>query len=72
MLLKNIVQGLKITMELLNKLKKLKLNILTQKFPNYSQQLCTFVYGCLIEFPRSNIEYETVTTATFKEPYTES
>ena len=31
--MKNIAQGLKITMKLLDKLKKLKLNISTQKFP---------------------------------------
>ena len=42
------------------------------KIPKFSQQLYAFVYGCLIEFPRSNIEYETVTTATFKEPSNES
>ena len=35
------------------------------KFPMFSQQLYAFVYGCLIEFPRSNIEYETVTTTNF-------
>ena len=31
------------------------------KIPNFSQQLYSFVYGLLIKFPRSNIEYETVT-----------
>ena len=33
--------------------------------PKFSQQLYAFVYGCLIEFPVSNIEYEIVTTANF-------
>ena len=32
------------------------------KIPKFSQQLYSFVYGLLIKFPRSNIEYETVTT----------
>ena len=53
-------------------IKEIEIKHFDPKIPKFSQQLCTFVYGCLIEFPRSNIEYETVTTATFKEPYTES
>ena len=35
------------------------------KLPRFSQQLYGFAYSRLIEFPRSNIEYETVTTANF-------
>ena len=35
------------------------------KIPKFSQQLNAFVYGSLIEFPKSNIEYETVKIANF-------
>ena len=53
-------------MKMLKKFKKLKLNISIQKFPTFfkiSQQRNAFRYGCLIEFPRSNVEYKTVRTA---------
>ena len=38
---------------------------LDPKIPECSQLLYTFAYGRLTEFPRSNIEYETVTRANF-------
>ena len=50
-------------------MEKLFLNCFAKQFdpkiPEFSQQLNAFVYGRLTEFPKSNIEYETVTTANF-------
>ena len=46
-------------------IEEIEINHFDPKIPKFFQQLYAFVYGCLIEFPRSNIEYETLTTANF-------
>ena len=49
--------------EIAEQVKEFEMKHLDPKIPNFSQQLYAFVYDRLIEFSRSNIEYETVTTA---------
>ena len=51
--------------EIAEQIKGIEIKHLNPKIPNFSQQIYAFVYDRLIEFPRSNIEYETVTTANF-------
>ena len=51
--------------EITEQIRETEIKHFDPKFPMFSQQLYAFVYGCLIEFPRSNIEYETVTTTNF-------
>ena len=57
------MQGSKILMKLPNKLKEIK--HFDPKIPKFYQQLDALVRSHLIEFPKSNIEYETVRTANF-------
>ena len=51
--------------EIAEQIKETEIKHFHPKIPKLSQQLYAFVYGHLIEFPRSNIKYETVTTANF-------
>ena len=51
--------------EIAEQIKETEIKYFDSKMPKFSQQLYAFVYGCLIEFPVSNIEYEIVTTANF-------
>ena len=51
--------------EIAEQIKETEIKSFKPKCPKFAQQLYAVVYGCLIEFPRSNIEYETVTTANF-------
>ena len=48
--------------EITEQIKETEIRQFDLKIPKSFQQLYAFVYSCLIEFPRSNIEYETVTT----------
>ena len=36
-----------------------------EKMSKFTQKLYAFVYACLIDFPSSNIAYETITTTIF-------
>ena len=51
--------------EIAGQVKKIEIKHFDPKISNFSQQHYAFIYGRLIEFPRGNIEYETVTTANF-------
>ena len=51
--------------EITEQIKEIEIKNLDPKIPKFSQQPYAFVYVRLIEFPRSNIEYETTTTANF-------
>ena len=51
--------------EITEQIKKTEIKHFDPKIPKFCQQLYAFVYDRLIEFPRSNIEYETVTTPNF-------
>ena len=54
--------GVKDYHEITEQIKETEIKHFHPKILKFSQQLYAFVYGCLIEFPRSNMEYETVTT----------
>ena len=51
--------------EIAEQIKETEIKHFDPKIPKFSQQIYAFVYGRLIEFLRSNIEHETVTTANF-------
>ena len=63
--IKELCSGTENYHEIAEQTKETEIKQFDPKIPKFSQQLNAFVYGRLIEFPKSDTEYETVRIANF-------